>query len=360
MHTFRELRALMLGYEAADTTTKAKILKLVPELEELVNTATSTNTLIIYHFNCVDGLGAAWAALKALPTAELYSASYNRAPPLDKAKDKHVVIVDFSYPLTDLIQLSDVAKSVIVLDHHDTARQALQSISDTNPTPANWPEWIAMLDDGNTGLQQHNSAALFDDKRSGAGITWDFFHPNTPRPHIINLIEDRDLWHFYHDPSTRAFHAVVKSHNIIDHYDMFTKFDLWDRLSVEDPIAFDGLISQGLAIVRYEMQMIVNLIETSTRKMTLFEKVVPAANLPGAWASEAGNMLLEMFPDAPFAVVYYDDKRGDRHYSLRSSDKPAERPRVHVGELARLYGGGGHANAAAFKLTPAAGAPAAS
>src|SRR4029077_17890731 len=61
------------------------------------------------------------------------------------------------------------AKSLVVLDHHQTAEAEL------------------------VGLKPQNGAIHFDMERSGIGMAWDHFM-GSRRPWIVNYIEDRDLW----------------------------------------------------------------------------------------------------------------------------------------------------------------------
>ena len=69
--------------------------------------------------------------------------------------------------------------------------------------------------------------------------------------------------------------------------------------------------------------------------------LVPIANLPYIYTSEAGHI---MSKGRPFAACYYDTPDG-RVYSLRSSDEGED-----VSAIAEVYGGGGHRNAAGFKV----------
>jgi uncharacterized protein len=68
---------------------------------------------------------------------------------------------------------------------------------------------------------------------------------------------------------------------------------------------------------------------------------VPVANLPAYLASDAGHLLAE---GNPFAAIYFDSAEG-RKFSLRSTDAGLD-----VAQIAQSYGGGGHRNAAGFKM----------
>jgi len=72
--------------------------------------------LIVYHYGCADGLGALWAAKKALPDAEVWGGSYGQPPPpAERYADRDVIIVDFSYSRTQLEKMAEAARSVLVL-----------------------------------------------------------------------------------------------------------------------------------------------------------------------------------------------------------------------------------------------------
>jgi len=71
---------------------------------------------------------------------------------------------------------------------------------------------------------------------------------------------------------------------------------------------------------------------------------VPVAHAPYAFASDLAHEMLKAYPQAPFAAVVVD-AYGGRTYSLRSEDG-----RRDVSEVARSFGGGGHRNAAGFRV----------
>ncbi|MFB5634981.1 MAG: bifunctional oligoribonuclease/PAP phosphatase NrnA, partial [Candidatus Nitrosomaritimum aestuariumsis] len=68
---------------------------------------------------------------------------------------------------------------------------------------------------------------------------------------------------------------------------------------------------------------------------------VPVANLPYTLVSDAANKLAE---GEAFAACYWDTEDG-RVFGLRSFSKGSD-----VSEIAKEYGGGGHRNAAGFRV----------
>ncbi len=77
------------------------------------------------------------------------------------------------------------------------------------------------------------------------------------------------------------------------------------------------------------------------RDMEIGGHVVPVANLPYVFSSDAGHLMAK---GKPFAACYYDTPTG-REFSLRSTDEGLD-----VSEIAKMYGGGGHRNASGFRV----------
>ena len=274
--------------------------------------------LCIYHSPCADGFGAAWVVRKYFDGGvDFHPGVYGQAPP--DVTGRHVILVDFSYKRAVLEEMAKQAKSITVLDHHKTAQEDLAGYPDAIPLMIPSP-----------GIQ-----AQFDMNRSGAGLTWDFFFPNEPRPKLIDHIEDRDLWRF-NLYGTREVQATLFSYP----YD----FSVWDSL-VEKAESSEGRIDlrlQGAAIDRKMLKDIAEILGVATRYMVIGGVKVPVVNLPYTMASEAAGKLAE---DAPFAAAYFDAKDG-RKFSLRSRGEGG----MDVSAIAKMYGGGGHRNAAGFTV----------
>jgi oligoribonuclease NrnB/cAMP/cGMP phosphodiesterase (DHH superfamily) len=277
-----------------------------------------TSTICIYHANCADGFGAAWVVRKALGGhIEFHAAKHG--DPAPNVAGKEVIIVDFSYSLDTLLEMADVAASILVLDHHKTAQAALEVVPEASHCRACHCH----------SVPEGGLYALFDMQRSGAGITWDYFFPNYQRPALINHIEDRDLWRFKLD-GTREIMASLFSYPF--------EFEVWDGLFAADPAA---LKAEGVALERKQQKDVAELVTGSMRRMKIGGFNVPVSNLPPTLASDAGNL---MCADEPFAATYWDTSDG-RVFSLRSTDEGMD-----VSAIAKQYGGGGHRNASGFKI----------
>jgi len=292
---------------------------------------TLLKTLCIYHGGCTDGFAAAWAVRAALGAAvEFYPGVHQQAPPDVAGRD--VVLVDFSYKRPVLDRMAETARSIVVLDHHISAAEDLAGYPEPPPrspsSPSSRPSRPSPPSDS-TDQPPPQTWALFDMQRSGAGIAWDFYH-DAPRPKLIDHIEDGDLWRFKLD-GTREIHAAVSSYP--------HDFSVWDRLMAMPP---DQLKGEGAVLERKQAKDIDDLLPETQRRMIIDGHNVPVANLPGTMSSDAGHRMAQ---GEPFAACYMDGPQG-RSFSLRSSDDGED-----VAAIAKKFGGGGHKQAAGFRVS---------
>ena len=73
---------------------------------------------------------------------------------------------------------------------------------------------------------------------------------------------------------------------------------------------------------------------------------VPVVNAPYQFGSDVCHLLLDYYPDQPFAAYYCFDKNNNCKYGLRGRDSDY----FDVSEVAKQYGGGGHKKAAGFEI----------
>lgn len=289
--------------------------------------------ICIFHSPCADGFGAAWAVWKLFGDAvEYVPGVYGKEPP--DVTGKNVVIVDYSYKRPCLDVMASKAMSIVVLDHHKTARDDLAGL----PPPIDGPyDPYAICDWQHICNAPAALHALFDMDRSGAQMAWDYFHPGEDRPKLIDYVGDRDLWRF-NLPWSREVAAFVFSYPY--------SFVAWDEMArqIESPQYFDGVCAQGAAIERKHHKDIDELLSLTQREMTIGGVRIPVANLPYTMASDAAGKLAE---GKPFAACYFD-RPDARVFSLRSRGPEA----IDVSEIAKRYGGGGHKNAAGFQAPP--------
>ncbi len=273
----------------------------------------------IYHANCNDGFGAAWVVNLYFGEGQVdfIPMNYGDALDLTKVRNKKVYIVDFSFPKNILLDLAKVADRVILLDHHKTARDDLQELQ-ANSALCN----LFDLD------------IIFDMKKSGAEITWEYFFPNARKPQIIRMIADRDLWKF-EISETKRFHEGLVSYP--------RTFEAWDLLAESANGEMESLIYKGEILIEYRDRCIDSILKSNTKIMRIGGFDILAVNAPYIFASEIGNIMAK--GSNTFVAIWSMDCNGEYQFSLRS-DKMG----LDVGEIAKQYGGGGHKNAAGFTV----------
>lgn len=286
-----------------------------------------TKPLCIFHGNCADGYASAWVVRKFFKgDVDFHAGVYQNDPPDVAGRD--VIMVDFSYKRPVLEKMIASARSVLILDHHKTAAEDLDGIK--SPFGNGWGRHQENVYQDICEGVSGKPYALFDMDRSGAGLTWDFFFPDQPRPKLIDHIEDRDLWRFKL-PYTREIQAAVFSYP----YD----FEVWDNLM---NMTTDILVMEGHGIERKHHKDIDELVGVMRREMIIGGIKMPVANLPYTLTSDAGHKMATEHP-MKVACCYWDTPDG-RVFSLRSTDDGPD-----VSEIAKLYGGGGHAHASGFR-----------
>ncbi len=291
-----------------------------------------------YHFPCDDGFASALVARRKWPDIQLFPTNYGQPMPAVDLDGMNLLIVDFSYKPDVLLELAGKASSIVILDHHKTALEDLAQFAVELCSGARF-----VVDDVEAMLRDYRELghppiiAEFDMDRSGAGMTWDFCFPDKQRPRLIDHIEDRDLWRL-ELPETRRLSLFLRSLP----YD----FDMWngELEAFEFETDRNKILQQADGIERFYDRKIDEMVPTAVLKKIGEWDGVPVAHAPYAFASDLAHELLKKHPEAPFAAVVVD-AYGGRTYSLRSEDD-----REDVSAVARKFGGGGHRNAAGFRM----------
>ncbi len=272
--------------------------------------------VVMYHGDCIDGFGGAWAAWKKFGDTAVYIPAFRGQASPEGLVNKEIYFIDFVYEGTITQELIKVNKRVTAVDHHETKKD------------------ITML----------TKDYLFDDDHSAAYLAWTYFHPETPVPMLSRYIEDRDLWRFAMEDSL-AITAIIKSSDF--------NFELWDTMSrdIETAEGRKKYAEKGAMLLAYEQR----LVDGALQFRSLVEfcgHTVYAVNIPHYFASKAAGMLAKEKP--PFGISWAQEK-DYIHVSLRS-DLEAEKV-FDVSVLAKKYGGGGHVASSGFTVPMSGGFP---
>jgi uncharacterized protein len=291
--------------------------------------------VVIYHGACMDGFASAYAIWKYFVDAGsdvdskltfIAGKHAGQTTPLPYhvsrlCRDKVVALVDFSYPTAQLIELSKIAKSVLVIDHHISALRRFEASEELRA----------------------NVSTVFDMNRSGCVLTWCYMFgvdasgkDDALLPRFLRFVEDRDLWRW----ALRDSAPFMEAFSMVDY--AFGEYD-----AHRDEALVQRAIENGKMLLAYRDSQLGKLNRRSVLVDGFFGFRCRAVNSP-VWTSELGNYVLdvEQGDDASdFALVWaWNHSAGSCDCSLRASND-----RVDVSRIASALGGGGHKRAAGFR-----------
>ena len=353
--------------------------------------------LVIYHANCADGFGAAFAAwLKFGEEVEYVAQSYGMPPEKLQSEilGREVYILDFSFPKPVMDAIFTDAQRVVWLDHHKTAFEMWCGKYERGM------HWLGTTQEGPlTGFELGKHYIELNDTKSGAMIAWDYFHPGTEIPMLIKHIDDYDRWQFKIE-GTKEFNKALWSYAP-------WSFEQWKQLlfDLEGACNYNDMIREGAAILRAHdanVQAVVKGAARSCRitkgvsslpaicqdcrffeersgrdealyycnaedwelmeygwregispahgrwedcpieKLENMEVIGLAANCPPHLASDVGHALDTQ--SGTYGLLWYINKENKCICSLRSNGD------YDVSAIAKAFGGGGHKNAAGFEV----------
>ena len=256
-----------------------------------------TQRYFLYHAGCEDGFASALVPWQIFGSTAKYLPVSHGEPPPSLPRNASVVITDFSYRREILLELANSVEHIVLLDHHQTAQKDLEDLE----------------------------FAHFDMEKSGATLSWEYWHPNETTPDIFRYVEDRDLWKFNLEKSAEV-NAAIASYAF--------DFKIWNQFDIPE------LAIEGVHILRSIRQQVTRIADRAMLQV-IGGYEVPVVNT-STYASDILDELGRRFPDAPFAACFYDTSRGEKRWSLASSGN------FDVGNLASELGGGGHYHRSGF------------
>jgi oligoribonuclease NrnB/cAMP/cGMP phosphodiesterase (DHH superfamily) len=261
---------------------------------------------------------------------ELVPAKYGDAPP--DVAGAYVIVCDFSYSRAGLEKMHDDAVWMRVFDHHKTAQAALKGLD----------------------------YCVFDMERSGAGITWDELFgvdsmwrakatregwTRQSRPWLVDYVEDRDLWR-YALPRSREVSAWIatclefQGEAVPGWVDASWSLHPLASAAVLQVTGLDAAANNGANVLEF-IGKYARTVAATAQETSFCGHHAVLVNC----AYERRSDVLELLNNRGHVVAigWHQGADGSFEYSLRSQGA------VDVSELAKEFGGGGHANAAGFR-----------
>lgn len=282
-------------------------------------------SIVYYHDSCADGFGAAFAAwLKLGNDAEYKAVQYGQdyADITKECKDRDVYILDFSFPMPIMYKMFEIATKVVWLDHHKTAFEAMgKSVDEVYR------------------VHDRDQDVILDNNKSGALLAWEYFHPEKEMSELILNIDDRDRWQFKRALS-KATHAGLMANRP-------WKFEQWKGFTnLVHNNALGGLVQEGQILLKQQAADVEASVKHAKRCFIKHPRetftglaVNCASNI-----SEVGHELAN--ESGTYGLVWwYSPHENAAVCSLRSNGD------YDVSAIAKQFGGGGHKNAAGFKVS---------
>ncbi|RLA26094.1 MAG: DHH family phosphoesterase [Gammaproteobacteria bacterium] len=262
---------------------------------------------VLYHADCLDGYGAAWSVWKSLGDDVHYQAVRHQVPMPDFPAGTELYILDFCYPMEQLLKAAKIARKIVVLDHHISAQRGFEAYQGEIPD---------------------NLKMIFNMQQSGCIMTWNYFHGDIAPPKLLLHIQDHDLWR-HQIAHTEEINKALFLHRPIS-------FAAFEHMKLE------SLYREGKLLLKQHRKMVKALLN-SRHTITLDGSVGLAVNAPGAFSSDLGQALARI--SGTFGLTYhYHGRRQCYECGLRSIGE------FDVAQLAVSFGGGGHQNAAGFSI----------
>lgn len=275
--------------------------------------------MVIYHYPCSDGFGAAFAVWKYYKETnndreiEFIKTGYGK--PMPDVKDKNVLIADYSYPMDIMKQIIEESKSVFIIDHHSSAEKMLNDLED--------------------------KYKIFDMKHSAAVLVWKYMNNETDDekvPLMLRYIEDRDIWK-KELPNNEEFSVWF--------FTLEMEFEVYEEV-YDSPELLKNGIEKGKYFIELNKHIIKEqskwatpkLVKLSNKKNSEFV-FVSHLNCP-ILKSDIGNYIFNYFPHIDLSAIYtQQEEKNVTGFSLRSTKYHRD-----VSQISTEYlGGGGHRNA---------------
>lgn len=258
---------------------------------------------VIYHEKCLDGFASAWVAWRVYgSSADYIGASPQSLVPNISGRDI-VYCFDISFSQEEMEQLERDNTRVVHIDHHISNKEIVE------------------------GREEY----VFDIHHAACVLVWNYFFPDNKVPLLLQHVEDGDMWNLVL-PHTQEVSILL--------FMMGFDFEKWSEFSLqlEDITLKENIYKKAEVLGGYQ-DFLVERIASRAQDGIFEGHEVKIINSP-IFVSEIGHLLCEY---SPVTIIWYqsgDEKR----VSLRSDGS------VDVSVLAEKYGGGGHREAAAFRI----------
>lgn len=220
--------------------------------------------VVIYHANCMDGMAAAAIAyLRYSDVGVQYVADSDRdrdfiknplGPRLDLT-GKNILILDYCYNKQSLEQLREIAGSVVIVDHHTTALDAVPKSATRIYADSLTTGSMSLAQVAEYMTPEMRMVIVHSSKFSGAVLTWKLLYPNrVDLPELIRHIGDYDMYNI--GENTIEVALALRSMEL----DFRSLLDLILRASEPGDATLVNIIAQGSSMKLYHDHIVEKIV----------------------------------------------------------------------------------------------------
>ncbi|MCF8012493.1 MAG: hypothetical protein K9L56_14570 [Clostridiales bacterium] len=285
----------------------------------------TSNFKCYYHGNDLDGLASGALMRMKHPKAHMYPVDYGQPFPIDEINQYDVVaIVDFCPDDFDIIEEIIKRASIFwLIDHHVTTREK-----------ANKHNLKKRLKDPSVFITDSD-----EERYAACELVYMWMHNvgYDKVPYYLSLLGRYDVWD-HSNPDTLPFQYAARAWFDDPRKDM----QKWKKLFNENITAnkqqLQGLVEKGRLIREYERKQNSQFANKECFEVEFEGYKAIAVNRP--------------YTGSKFFDSVYDSKRHDLMISFGWNGKAWSlsfySEKIDVSQIARKYGGGGHAGSAGF------------
>jgi nanoRNase/pAp phosphatase (c-di-AMP/oligoRNAs hydrolase) len=290
---------------------------------------------VIYHKRCFDGF-TGFIILHNSNTIKKHALIYPDVPSATtippNIKNKNIIIIDVAYKYEILKEIVRNAKFVTFIDHHVTIADDIYKLS----------------------KEFKNLYIFYDKNKSGATLTWKFFFPKKTIPLFVKYVEDNDIgkWemkdvHNFMTAFSVKYDPSPKRENLIEWRKLYSNKTVTELINLgkiynQYKSHLTEEHSKRFSIQKFPSEKIYNSHTDLFKKPGQYTVALYCGN-PCPSASDVAKKIFEKY-DCDF-FIGWTLNLDRKEYVLIFRSKT-----VNIGEIAKIFNGGGHELAAAGSI----------
>lgn len=310
-------------------------------------------TYCFYHSADLDGLCSGAIVKHFIPHAIMMPINYGDVFPWHAlTHNDEVIMCDFSLDAQDMLRLMNSVALLHWIDHHDTAIRAVDKMLQDNALVL-------------PGMRNNEKEPAL--KRAACELTWEYLAPiGTPVPRAVELLGMYDTWRYMDTedaPDVWAFQLRMRLEDLNPVLWGDCRWE-WENHFSPDSRRFEMYIDSGAILVRADEQNKRKYAQAYAFESEFVAVDCDDPTCEGGFGCPArqytilainlGHTNSKIFDSVPnrdkYAFFVSFVRRTDGKWNVSLYGNPPHSD-VHVGEIAKLFGGGGHAGAAGFNCT---------